>query len=338
MGDGGGHRQFRGAAEVGPGARRTRQRPGHDRVVEARDGEVRDAGGREQQSQAVGRPRRGHDHIAWPAPIELDRSTISAGARGTGTVVRMTVRALADRYGRVATDLRVSLTDRCNLRCTYCMPAEGLAWLPSPQLLTDDEVVRLVRVAVERLGVTEVRFTGGEPLLRPGLVEDRGRRGRACAPAADLADHQRHRPGPPRRRVARRRARPGQRLAGHARPGPVRRTDPAATARRRPRRAGRRRRGRPASGEDQFGADARDQRRRGRAAAAVRPGPRLRAALHRADAARRRPHLEPGRDGHGRGDPGPAARGVRPARPTRRTAAPRRPRPGWSTAGRRGSA
>jgi GTP 3',8-cyclase len=78
---------------------------------------------------------------------------------------------LADRYGRVATDLRVSLTDRCNLRCTYCMPAEGLPWLPGPSLLTDDEVVRLVRIAVQRLGITEVRFTGGEPLLRPGLVK-----------------------------------------------------------------------------------------------------------------------------------------------------------------------
>jgi GTP 3',8-cyclase len=77
---------------------------------------------------------------------------------------------LVDRYGRVATDLRVSLTDRCNLRCTYCMPAEGLAWLPGPGLLTDDEIVRLVGVAVTRLGVTEIRFTGGEPLLRPGLV------------------------------------------------------------------------------------------------------------------------------------------------------------------------
>jgi cyclic pyranopterin phosphate synthase len=78
---------------------------------------------------------------------------------------------LADRHGRVATDLRVSLTDRCNLRCAYCMPAEGLDWLPSPTLLTDDEVVRLIRVAVTQLGVTEVRFTGGEPLLRRGLVD-----------------------------------------------------------------------------------------------------------------------------------------------------------------------
>src|SRR6059058_1527314 len=76
---------------------------------------------------------------------------------------------LVDTFGRVATDIRVSLTDRCNLRCAYCMPPEGLDWLPSPTLLTDDEVVRLVRVAVG-LGVTEVRFTGGEPLLRKGVV------------------------------------------------------------------------------------------------------------------------------------------------------------------------
>jgi cyclic pyranopterin phosphate synthase len=87
------------------------------------------------------------------------------------TIERPRGGALADRYGRVATDLRVSLTDRCNLRCTYCMPAEGLPWLPKPDLLTDDEVVRLVRIAVHRLGVTEVRFTGGEPLIRPGLPD-----------------------------------------------------------------------------------------------------------------------------------------------------------------------
>ncbi|MFE5858030.1 GTP 3',8-cyclase MoaA [Streptomyces sp. NPDC056500] len=77
---------------------------------------------------------------------------------------------LVDTYGRVATDLRVSLTDRCNLRCTYCMPEEGLQWLAKPDLLSDDEIVRLVDIAVSLLGVTEVRFTGGEPLLRPGLV------------------------------------------------------------------------------------------------------------------------------------------------------------------------
>ncbi|TMR90865.1 GTP 3',8-cyclase MoaA [Nonomuraea basaltis] len=78
---------------------------------------------------------------------------------------------LRDSFGRVATDLRVSLTDKCNLRCTYCMPPEGLDWLPSPQLLTADEIVRLVRIGVERLGITEVRYTGGEPLLRRELVD-----------------------------------------------------------------------------------------------------------------------------------------------------------------------
>ncbi|WP_137813324.1 GTP 3',8-cyclase MoaA [Gandjariella thermophila] len=77
--------------------------------------------------------------------------------------------ALLDRWGRVATDLRVSLTDRCNLRCTYCMPAEGLDWLAKDRLLTDEELIRLIGLAVHRLGVTEVRFTGGEPLLRRGL-------------------------------------------------------------------------------------------------------------------------------------------------------------------------
>jgi cyclic pyranopterin phosphate synthase len=77
---------------------------------------------------------------------------------------------LIDSFGRVATDLRVSLTDRCNLRCAYCMPPEGLDWLPGPEVLTDDEVVRLVGVAVAE-GVTEVRFTGGEPLVRRGLVD-----------------------------------------------------------------------------------------------------------------------------------------------------------------------
>ena len=77
---------------------------------------------------------------------------------------------LADSFGRIATDLRVSLTDRCNLRCTYCMPAEGLDWLPGEAVLTDDEVVRLIRIAVARLGIREVRFTGGEPLLRRGLA------------------------------------------------------------------------------------------------------------------------------------------------------------------------
>ena len=94
--------------------------------------------------------------------------------------------ALTDTWGRVATDLRVSLTDRCNLRCNYCMPAEGLDWLPDDTVLTDDEVVRLVDIAVSRLGVTEVRFTGGEPLVRRGLV-DIVRRTAALTPRPEIS-------------------------------------------------------------------------------------------------------------------------------------------------------
>lgn len=78
---------------------------------------------------------------------------------------------LLDSFGRTATDLRVSLTDRCNLRCTYCMPADGLPWLPGPELLRADELIRLLRLAVTRLGITSIRFTGGEPLLAPHLEE-----------------------------------------------------------------------------------------------------------------------------------------------------------------------
>ena len=77
---------------------------------------------------------------------------------------------LTDSYGRVHRDLRVSLTDRCNLRCTYCMPAEGVPWTPTPELLTTDELLRIVDVAVSA-GITEVRLTGGEPLLRPDIVD-----------------------------------------------------------------------------------------------------------------------------------------------------------------------
>ncbi|PKQ22135.1 MAG: GTP 3',8-cyclase MoaA [Actinobacteria bacterium HGW-Actinobacteria-5] len=86
------------------------------------------------------------------------------------TATALAVTGLRDAHGRTARDLRVSLTDRCNLRCSYCMPAEGLPWLPTADVLTDDEVVHLVSVAVRLLGVRKVRFTGGEPLLRRGLA------------------------------------------------------------------------------------------------------------------------------------------------------------------------
>ena len=78
-------------------------------------------------------------------------------------------RELVDGFGRVHRDLRISVTDRCNLRCTYCMPAEGLEWQPRSELLTYEEITTVVRVAVERFGVASVRITGGEPTVRADL-------------------------------------------------------------------------------------------------------------------------------------------------------------------------
>ena len=78
--------------------------------------------------------------------------------------------ALVDSFGRAHRDLRVSLTDRCSLRCTYCMPADFADWIPSPELLSTDEMLEVIAVAVD-LGIDEVRLTGGEPLLRPDVVD-----------------------------------------------------------------------------------------------------------------------------------------------------------------------
>jgi cyclic pyranopterin phosphate synthase len=78
---------------------------------------------------------------------------------------------LADRYGRRATDMRLSLTDKCNLRCTYCMPAEGLEWLAKQAVMSAEEIVRIVDIGVRQLGVRELRLTGGEPLVRHDLVD-----------------------------------------------------------------------------------------------------------------------------------------------------------------------
>ena len=76
---------------------------------------------------------------------------------------------LLDGHGRRVRDLRISVTDRCNLRCTYCMPAEGLPWLARDELLSYEEITRIVRVCVDRWGFESVRITGGEPLLRHGI-------------------------------------------------------------------------------------------------------------------------------------------------------------------------
>ena len=92
---------------------------------------------------------------------------------------------LVDTFGRVADDLRVSVTDRCNFRCTYCMPAEGLAWLPKHEILTFEELTRLLGLFVHRLGIRSVKVTG-EPTVRadlPTLI----RMFRTAAPGIDLS-------------------------------------------------------------------------------------------------------------------------------------------------------
>ena len=83
-------------------------------------------------------------------------------------------RPLIDTFGRVHRDLRISVTDRCNFRCTYCMPEEGMQWLPREDILTFEELERLARLLVERHGIESIRLTGGEPTVRahlPVLVE-----------------------------------------------------------------------------------------------------------------------------------------------------------------------
>jgi cyclic pyranopterin phosphate synthase len=78
-------------------------------------------------------------------------------------------RALVDPFGRTIGDLRISVTDRCNFRCTYCMPEEGMQWLPRSEVLTFEEIERLATIFVERYGVSGIRLTGGEPTVRAHL-------------------------------------------------------------------------------------------------------------------------------------------------------------------------
>ncbi|HEX9549340.1 MAG TPA: GTP 3',8-cyclase MoaA [Acidimicrobiales bacterium] len=92
----------------------------------------------------------------------------------------MTGAPLVDPHGRTVRDLRISVTDRCNFRCAYCMPEEGMVWLPRHELLTYEEIERVARVCVERFQFEGIRLTGGEPTVRadlPGLVERLARLG-----------------------------------------------------------------------------------------------------------------------------------------------------------------
>jgi cyclic pyranopterin phosphate synthase len=86
-------------------------------------------------------------------------------------IIRHVSRVLRDSYGRVADDLRISVTDRCNFRCVYCMPAEGLRWLAREDILRFEEIHRLARIFVQRYGVRTIRLTGGEPLVRVRVEE-----------------------------------------------------------------------------------------------------------------------------------------------------------------------
>jgi cyclic pyranopterin phosphate synthase len=81
------------------------------------------------------------------------------------------VTALIDSYGREVRDLRISVTDRCDFRCTYCMPEEGLKWLPRDEILTFEEIVRVAHVCVDRFGFDGIRLTGGEPTVRHGIAD-----------------------------------------------------------------------------------------------------------------------------------------------------------------------
>jgi len=80
-------------------------------------------------------------------------------------------RELVDPFGRVVRDLRIAVTDRCNFRCTYCMPEEGMDWMPRHEILTFEEITRLARICVERYGFEGIRLTGGEPTIRADITE-----------------------------------------------------------------------------------------------------------------------------------------------------------------------
>ena len=110
------------------------------------------------------------DYLQW-----LNITTESGARQATqselcrASHILVAMQPLIDPFGRRVTDLRISITDRCNFRCTYCMPAEGMQWLPREELLTYEEQAQIVRVCVERYGFESVRITGGEPTLRAHL-------------------------------------------------------------------------------------------------------------------------------------------------------------------------
>ena len=244
---------------------------------------------------------------------------------------------LVDTFGRVADDLRVSVTDRCNFRCTYCMPAEGLAWLPKHEILTFEELTRLLGLFVHRLG---------DPLgqghrwraHRPGRsahADPDVPRGRARDRPVD--DHERRAARPSRGTARRGGPRPRDGLAGLAAAAPVRGDDPSRRARPGARRHRGRRGGRAGPDQDQLRRDRRDQRRRGRRPRALVEGARLHGPVHRVHAARRAARVG-AREGRSR-RPGSSRRSTPSTRSSPRapTPSPRRAI-GSPTARRAGSA
>lgn len=123
---------------------------------------------------SIGSPPTAAGPVGCAVSAAEDTGARSTGAGANGSAAAAGVSAadgLLDRYGRRATDMRLSLTDKCNLRCTYCMPADGLDWLAKDKVLSGAEIIRLVRIGVDVLGVRELRLTGGEPLVRADLVD-----------------------------------------------------------------------------------------------------------------------------------------------------------------------
>ena len=124
--------------------------------------------------------RGGHDigdergPAPMPVPVTVGPRRADQPRAHSGDDVMPARGPLVDRFGRVHRDLRLSITDRCNLRCTYCMPDEGMTFLPRDETLTLDELTRVAGVAVS-LGIRAIRLTGGEPLVRRGVVELVGR-------------------------------------------------------------------------------------------------------------------------------------------------------------------
>ena len=206
---------------------------------------------------------------------------------------------LVDPFGRTIRDLRISITDRCNFRCTYCMPAEGMVWLPRSEVLSFEEIERLARIFVERYEVDGLRLTGGEPTVRahlPVLVE---KLARLRVPASSGSPYAGQKPdlsmttnGATFRLVAHELRDAGLDRVNISLDTLQRRAVPADDPARRTAPRARRDRGgqggRLRAGQGQCGGPAGRQRRRDRRPRPVRSRPRRRDPVHRVHAARRR--------------------------------------------------